>query len=444
MKNIEKHPDFSSKNGYLFYQDVKLYDIATELGTPVGLFQECMIEKQVSKCRAVFNRVIQHQNYKGRFFYTYATKANYTKDTLLSALKTVDFLEFSSANDIKIAFYLLDKGLLSTTATILCNGIKNREYIDSILKLKRLGLNIIPIIDNTAELNMLAEAGVAMDVGVRLNLDSEIYKLFETHHKSRFGMRGKELTAALDTIKNSDTLSLAMLHFHANSCRNVLMYRKIVEKLAKEYYCKIKPSFPTLRFLNLGGSFPNPAFDDVVEKTLSDLFENLTELFKNQNIEHPDLVVEYGGYTVNSSSFNFYKIECVKNDKKNKWYIINSSIMNFIPDVWGLNKKLLILPLNLTDNEQIKVKLGGMTCDPDDYYGPIWLPKINDGETLYIGVFNVGGYQDIISGYGGVHHCLIQEPKKVSITISDGQYECTPLKAEQTFDDMLQKLGYEK
>ena len=32
-------------------------------------------------------------------------------------------------------------------------------------------------------------------------------------------------------------------------------------------------------------------------------------------------------------------------------------------------------------------------------------------QPLYIGFFNTGAYQESISGYGGIHHCLLPQPK---------------------------------
>ena len=34
---------------------------------------------------------------------------------------------------------------------------------------------------------------------------------------------------------------------------------------------------------------------------------------------------------------------------------------------------------------------------------------------MYLGFFHTGAYQDAISGYGGIKHCLIPSPKHVII-----------------------------
>ncbi len=65
--------------------------------------------------------------------------------------------------------------------------------------------------------------------------------------------------------------------------------------------------------------------------------------------------------------------------------------------------------------------LGGITCDSHDYYdseehiNEVFLPKIMNGEPLYVGFFHTGAYQDQISGYGGIKHCLIPSPKHMIV-----------------------------
>jgi arginine decarboxylase len=45
----------------------------------------------------------------------------------------------------------------------------------------------------------------------------------------------------------------------------------------------------------------------------------------------------------------------------------------------------------------------------------VFLPKLGDGEPLYVGFFASGAYQDQISGYGGIKHCMIPSPKHIII-----------------------------
>jgi arginine decarboxylase len=75
------------------------------------------------------------------------------------------------------------------------------------------------------------------------------------------------------------------------------------------------------------------------------------------------------------------------------------------------------------------VHLGGLTCDSQDFYNAeahsnaVFLPKIVEKEEQYIGFFNTGAYQESLSGFGGLQHCLIPAPKHVIIDLDEnGEY----------------------
>ena len=68
-----------------------------------------------------------------------------------------------------------------------------------------------------------------------------------------------------------------------------------------------------------------------------------------------------------------------------------------------------------------------------------------DEEPLYLGFFHTGAYQDSISGYGGIKHCLIPSPKHVIIDRDDkGNIVDYVYRNEQSATDMFKILGYEK
>jgi arginine decarboxylase len=66
-----------------------------------------------------------------------------------------------------------------------------------------------------------------------------------------------------------------------------------------------------------------------------------------------------------------------------------------------------------------------------------------DDEPQYIGLFHTGAYQESLSGYGGIQHCLIPAPKHIIIDIDeDGEYFTKLFAKEQSHKSMLKILGY--
>jgi arginine decarboxylase len=82
----------------------------------------------------------------------------------------------------------------------------------------------------------------------------------------------------------------------------------------------------------------------------------------------------------------------------------------------------------------------------------VFLPKLktqdpkdqeSNKEPLYVGFFHTGAYQDQISGYGGIKHCLIPSPKHVIVERDrNGKLVEWVYAKEQTAQSMLKILGY--
>jgi len=73
----------------------------------------------------------------------------------------------------------------------------------------------------------------------------------------------------------------------------------------------------------------------------------------------------------------------------------------------------------------------------------VFLPKIEELETQYIGMFHTGAYQETLGGFGGLQHCLIPAPKLVIIDKDDeGEYHTKLFAKEQSYKSMLKTLGF--
>jgi arginine decarboxylase len=110
-----------------------------------------------------------------------------------------------------------------------------------------------------------------------------------------------------------------------------------------------------------------------------------------------------------------------------------------------------LLPVNKWHNEYRRVNIGGLSCDNSDYYNTeaqnqqLFLPQYerDDKTPLYLGFFHTGAYQDALSGYGGIKHCLIPSPKHILVDRDEnGNLVDWLYSEEQTAKDMLKILGY--
>jgi len=192
------------------------------------------------------------------------------------------------------------------------------------------------------------------------------------------------------------------------------------------------------------------AFDFDYEYLVDEIIGQLKLSADHVDADHPDIFTEFGSFTVAEAGGMIYTIldQKMQNDKE-RWNMINSSFMTTLPDSWAINKRFIMLPINRWNEKYERVFLGGLTCDSDDYYNSeqhinaIYLPVFNKKKPLHVGFFNCGAYQESISGYGGIKHCLIPSPKHVLLSHDEnGELVDELFAPQQTSEQMLKILGY--
>ncbi|KAA3625471.1 MAG: arginine decarboxylase, partial [Bacteroidetes bacterium] len=220
-------------------------------------------------------------------------------------------------------------------------------------------------------------------------------------------------------------------------------------------FAELKKACPSIKALNLGGGFTirnNLGFEYDYKYMANEIVRNIKETCMEHEIEEPDIFTEFGKFTVGESGAVIFEVlQHKRQNDTEHWYIINNSLMNTIPDAWSILEKFILLPVNHWNREYQRVNIGGISCDHSDYYNSeelnqqIFLPKFENGgtEPLYVGFFHTGAYQEAISGYGGIKHCLIPSPKHIVIDRdSTGNFTTKVYRDEQQPEDMLRILGY--
>jgi arginine decarboxylase len=445
---------FDIKDGYLYFHGVSLQHLIEEYGTPFKLTYLPKIGDQIKKAKNLFKKAMRSNSYKGDYYYCYCTKCCHFQHVISEAVKHDVHLETSSSFDIDLMLKLYEQGKITTSTVLVHNGYKTADYILKILQLNELGFkNSITILDSMRELKRFADLDIKLKIGIRMATDLQPKSDYYT---SRLGIPPAEI---LDFFKNhvskNKNLELKMLHFFVDSGIQDNFYYWGEFQKGLKMYVELKKLCPELRALNLGGGFPiknTLGFEYDYKYIVNEIVRNIKETCENEGIQEPDIFTEFGKYTVGESGAVIFEVlEHKKQNDAEHWYIINNSLMNTIPDAWSILEKFILLPINKWDKEYQRVNIGGISCDHSDYYNSdelnqqILLPKHEnrDKEPLYLGFFHTGAYQDAISGYGGIKHCLIPSPKLIVVDRDKtGNFVSQVYREEQKPEDMLRILGY--
>ena len=446
---------FDLRNGYLHFHGVSIKHLIEKHGTPFKLIYLPKIGDQIKRANNWFKKAMKKHNYKGKYHYCYCTKCCHFQHVISEALAHGTHLETSSSFDIDLILKLQEQDKISKNTILVHNGYKTDDYLQKIVQLNRMGFkNSIAILDNMRELERLNKmTRKTLKIGLRLATDLQPQSDYYT---SRLGIRPSEMLKFYqEEIAPKKKLKLKMLHFFVDSgIKDTLYYWEEFQK-AIRMFVDLKKLCPELKALNIGGGFPirnNLGFEYDYTYMVDEIVRNIKETCVNEGIDEPELFTEFGKFTVGESGAVFFEVlEHKKQNDREDWYIINNSLMNTIPDAWSILEKFILLPINKWDKEYRKVNIGGISCDHSDYYNSeelnqqVLLPKVEgrDKEPLYVGFFHTGAYQDAISGYGGIKHCLIPAPKHLLIDRDEtGNFTTTVYRGEQQASDMLEILGY--
>ncbi|RQO30768.1 arginine decarboxylase [Taibaiella sp. KBW10] len=454
--------DFDVHENYLQFNGVDIKKLIDKYGTPFKLTFLPKIGMQINRAKQLFANAIKKHKYPGSYNYCYCTKSSHFSFIVEEALKHDIHLETSFAYDIDIIRQLYAKKKINKDRFIICNGYKTKQYTRSISKLVNEGWNnVIPVLDNKEEIDdyqKFVRAKEPVNLGIRIAAEEEPTFDFYT---SRLGIRKEDvLEFYVDKIKGNNKFQLKMLHFFMNKgIKDDIYYWSSLSKVIN-LYCQLKKICPELDSINIGGGFPikhNLGFDYDYQYMANEIVSTIKNVCKKNKVDMPNIFTEFGSFTVGEAGAIVYSVlgEKMQNDRE-IWYMIDSSFITTLPDTWGIGEKFLMLPINQWENEYQEVHLGGLTCDGHDFYtseehiNAVFLPKLDekdsvDKEPLYIGFFHTGAYQDQLSGYGGIKHCMIPSPKHVIVNIDkNGKMEDWLYAKEQTPLSMLKILGYVK
>jgi len=445
---------FELRDGGLHFHGLSIKHLIEEYGTPFKLTYLPKIGQQIKRAQNWFNKAIKANNYKGKYYYCYCTKCCHFKPMISEALRHDIHIETSSSFDIDLILRLFKDGQIDKDRILLHNGYKTKEYLAKIFDLQMMGFNnSIPILDNKKEIDQLMPVTQPMKIGLRVATE---LKPQSDYYTSRMGIQVNEVIDFYhEKIANNPNFELTMLHFFIDSgIKDNLYYWGEFQKVMN-IFTEMKKICPTLSKLNIGGGLPirnSLGFEYDYKYMINEIVLNIKEACEEAEVEEPDIFTEFGKYTVGESGAVIFSVlEQKKQNDSESWYLIDNSLMNTIPDAWSILEKFILLPINKWQADFQRVNIGGISCDQSDYYNSddldqqIFLPKIEEEtqEPLYLGFFHTGAYQDAISGYGGIKHCLIPSPKHILVDKDKaGNFTTEVFRSEQKPEEMLEILGY--
>ena len=293
-----------------------LVDLVSELrgrnlGLPLLIRFDDILDDRLERLHAAFERAISQYGYQGRYQGVFPVKCNQQRhvvEELVSCGRRWNFgLEAGSKAELLIALSLLD----DPDALLICNGYKDRLYIETAILARRLGRQPVVVIEQPDEVDRIIEAsgslGAAPYIGVRAKLSSRSTGRWGSSvgDKAKFGLSIPDLLTTVERLRDHDLLKdLRLLHFHIGSQINDIAVLKDALQEAAQIYVELRQLGAPMGFLDVGGGLgidydgsrtaTAASTNYSLQNYANDVVATVRECCEPNGVEVPTLVSESG------------------------------------------------------------------------------------------------------------------------------------------------------
>ncbi|MGB9701765.1 MAG: biosynthetic arginine decarboxylase [Candidatus Kapaibacteriota bacterium] len=533
--------------------------ILRDVSMPVLLRFPDILDDRIETLVKSFNSSAEEYNFNGKYYAIYPIKVNQSRPVVEEILRYgTKFnigLEAGSKPELQAILALSQ----NPDALIICNGYKDETFIELALLARKMGKNVIIVVEKLNELKLISRVAkkykIEPAIGIRVKLSTAGSGKWEESggDQSKFGLNSVELIEAIEFARKNNLLeNIVLVHFHIGS--QVTNIRKIKNAIreASQFYIQLAKSGCNISFVDIGGGLgvdydgsrsTNPSsINYSVQEYLNDAIFALMEAADKHNLPHPNLITESGRSlsahhsvlvfdvlektTLPTWNYN-YKItdadhehvqelfsileSITPSNMLESWhdaqqireetielfshglielkdralieslfwsvarevnelskglkhspdelkqlpkmlsdkYFCNFSLFQSLPDSWAIDQIFPIVPIHrLNEQPKRNVTIEDITCDSDgkidnfiwqgNFHNFIPLPEFSEEKPLYIGVFLIGAYQEIL----GDLHNLFGDTNAAHIILTEDGYEIQQIIDGETIADVLDYVEY--
>src|SRR5512141_3821 len=218
-----------------------------------------ILKHRLGEMHQAFQNAIAEHGYKNDYRCVYPIKVNQQRQVVEEVFqfgRPYKFgLEAGSKPELLAVLAIADN-----ETPIICNGFKDDEYIEMVMLAKKIGRQIIPVIEKYTEMDLIVEharrVGVRPVLGLRLKLASRGSGRWRSSggYRSKFGLTATEAQRALDQLRAYEMADcLELLHFHLGSqITNIRQIKGAVIEAAR-IYVELVRGGAGLRYMDVGG-----------------------------------------------------------------------------------------------------------------------------------------------------------------------------------------------
>ncbi|MFD0917110.1 biosynthetic arginine decarboxylase [Pseudahrensia aquimaris] len=295
------------------------------IATPILLRVNSFLGNEIRHINESFNEAINKTGYQAPYRGVFPIKVNQQADVIDRIVefgRPYDFgLEAGSKPELVIAL----AQRLAKDALIICNGVKDAEFVRLAILSRRLGFNTVIVLESPKEaetvVQVTRELGIEPLLGVRVKLTNKIGGKWQesSGDRSTFGMNTDQLLHVVDRLKEEDLLHcLKLQHSHLGSqIPDIIDVRRAAAEACR-YFVELTREGADLTHLDLGGGLGvdytgekranENSINYTVEEYCSNLVETVAYALDEAKVDHPILVTESGRAVVATSAMLLFDV----------------------------------------------------------------------------------------------------------------------------------------
>src|SRR4051794_4175522 len=324
---------------------------------PILLRFTDILRHRMGEIHDAFRAAMSEYEYEGKYCCVYPIKVNQQRhvvEEILDFGKPYHFgLEAGSKPELLAVLALTD---LETP--IICNGFKDDEFIKMTMLARKIGKQIIPVVEKFTELETIVrhaqELNVRPVIGVRAKLVSRGAGRWKSSagFRSKFGLTLTEVLEAFEYLKQRDMADcLQLLHFHLGSQITNIRNVKAALTEAARMYVELARVGAGVQFLDVGGGlgvdYDGSQTDYVssvnytLQEYANDVVFRIKSVCDEAKVKHPTIISESGRAVVAYHSVLVFDVLGVSNfDAYQAPPKIEDDAPQPIADLFGIHREL--------------------------------------------------------------------------------------------------------
>ena len=289
-----------------------------------------ILRHRVSEIHAAFQKSIEEFDYKGKYCCVYPIKVNQQRQVVEEILdfgKPFQFgLEAGSKPELLAVMALTNGG----NTPIICNGFKDEEFIHMTMLARKIGKNIIPVVEKFTELELIVKqaeiTGVRPVIGIRAKLAARGAGRWRSSagYRSKFGLTLTEMLEAVDYLKQRGMVDcLQLVHFHLGSqITNIRSIKAALTEVGR-VYTEMHRIGANVNYIDVGGGLgidydgSQSDFESSINYTLqeyaNDVVFRIKSVCDDAGVPHPTIISESGRAMVGYHSLLVFDVVGVSN-----------------------------------------------------------------------------------------------------------------------------------